>query len=68
MAIGDRASEAGLPLTTGSELANTIDTEINRTRDYVGDIILNNPPRFRVGTTLPGTTGNIVGEVFVRYN
>lgn len=35
MAIGDDAVAAGMSIMTGSELANTIDTEINRTRDEI---------------------------------
>ena len=68
MAIGDLASEANLPLVAGTEQANTIDTEINATRDMIGQVILDQAPRVRIGTTLPGTTGNIVGELFVRHS
>lgn len=35
MAIGDAALSAGFPLLDGSEPANTIDEEINRTRDLI---------------------------------
>lgn len=35
MAIGDAAAAAGMDLVSGSALANTIDTEINKTRDYI---------------------------------
>lgn len=35
MAVGDDAAAAGMDLVPGSTLANTIDTEINKTRDYI---------------------------------
>lgn len=35
MAIGDDALAAGMQLVPGTALANTIDTEINRSRDYI---------------------------------
>lgn len=35
MAIGDDALAAGMALTAGTVAANTIDTEINKTRDYI---------------------------------
>lgn len=35
MAIGDDAANAGMDVLTGTELANTIDTEINKSRDYI---------------------------------
>ena len=35
MAIGDDALAAGIPLMTGAELANTLDTEMNLTRDEI---------------------------------
>ena len=35
MAIGDDALAAGMQLVSGSALANTLDTEENRTRDYI---------------------------------
>lgn len=38
MAIGDDAVLAGMDIVTGSELANTIDTEINKTRDYIAQL------------------------------
>lgn len=67
MAIGDTAAAAGLDLVAGTALANTLDTEENKTRDYIGDLKLKMPARIRTGTTLPGTTGNTVGEIFVKY-
>ncbi len=68
MAVGDKASQAGLPLVSGTEPANTLETIENATRDMIGDVILKQAKRVRVGTSLPGTTGNIVGEIFVRYS
>lgn len=35
MATGDDAVAAGMAILTGNELANTIDTEVNKTRDYI---------------------------------
>ena len=35
MAIGDDATAAGIPIMTGNEQANTLDTEINFTRDEI---------------------------------
>ena len=33
--IGDDATAAGIPIMTGNEQANSLDTEINRTRDEI---------------------------------
>ncbi len=35
MAIGDAAAARGMDLVSGTELANTLDTEDNKTRDYI---------------------------------
>lgn len=35
MATGDDALAAGMDILTGNELANTLDTEMNKTRDYI---------------------------------
>jgi len=35
MAIGDAAAAAGMDLVSGAEQANTLDTEDNKTRDYI---------------------------------
>lgn len=35
MATGDDAIAAGMAVMTGAELANTLDTEVNLTRDYI---------------------------------
>lgn len=38
MAIGDAAAAAGMDLVPGSAAANTIDTEINKSRDYIAPV------------------------------
>lgn len=48
MATGDDALAAGIPIMTGSELANTLDTEINKTRDEIAR---------RTSTVLPVVKG-----------
>lgn len=48
MAIGDDALAAGMALTAGTVAANTIDTEINQTRDYIAQ---------RTSTVTPVTKG-----------
>jgi len=49
MAIGDDAAAAGMALVAGgSTLSNTIDTEINRTRDYIAQ---------RTSTVVPVASG-----------
>ena len=48
MAIGDDALAAGIPIMTGSELANTLDTEMNKTRDEIAR---------RTSTVMPVTKG-----------
>ncbi len=35
MAIGDDAAAAGMDLVAGTTAANTLDTEVNKTRDYI---------------------------------
>lgn len=37
MAIGDAALAAGMELVAGSAMANTIDTAVNQTRDYIAE-------------------------------
>lgn len=37
MAIGDAALNAGMQVMTGNEAADTLDTEINLTRDYIAE-------------------------------
>lgn len=48
MAIGDDALAAGIPIMTGSEPANTLDTEMNKTRDEIAR---------RTSTVLPVAKG-----------
>ena len=64
MAIGDIASEAGLPLVPGTDQANTLDTIENETRDMIGQIMLNNPRRITVSPTAP--TSPAVGDVWIK--
>ncbi|MGN7976533.1 hypothetical protein ACTJJ4_03085 [Microbacterium sp. 22195] len=54
MAAGDDAIAKGFPIVTGSEAANTIDTEINITRDLLALLI-------RVSDTQP--TDNLIPGV-----
>jgi len=58
MAAGDDALAAGFPIVTGSELANTIDTEINITRDILAR-------RVRVSATEP-TENLAVGDLWAK--
>lgn len=51
MAIGDDATAAGMSVLTGNELANTLDTEDNRTRDYIAG----GPTYWKPGITLPAS-------------
>lgn len=48
MPIGDDALAAGFPIMSGNEQANTIETEINETRDIIAR-------RVRVSNTAPTT-------------
>ncbi|WP_248242974.1 hypothetical protein [Microbacterium kunmingense] len=64
MAIGDTAAAAGLPLVSGTVAANTIDTEENRTRDFIGQIMLNNPKKITVAPTAPASPS--VGDVWIK--
>lgn len=52
MAIGDDALAAGLDLVAGTVLANTIDTEINKSRDYTAQ------DRVAVRSVARGGTGS----------
>lgn len=54
MAIGDAAVLAGMAILTGSEPANTIDTEINKTRDYIADRTSTVTPVAKGGTDCNG--------------
>lgn len=51
MAIGDDAVAGGMSVLTGNELANTLDTEENKTRDYIA----NGPTNWKPGVTLPAS-------------
>lgn len=65
MAIGDTAAAAGLDLVAGTDMANTLDTELNKILDLIGQIKLNNPNRITSGPT-PPTSGRTVGDIHVR--
>lgn len=60
MAIGDSAAGAGMPLVPGSLPANQIETEINRTRDYIADVQTSRA-RSKVSSTAPANpqTGDL---------
>lgn len=58
MAIGDDALAAGFPILSGNEAANTIDTEINKTRDILAR-------KIRVSNTAP-TTNLAVGDLWAK--
>lgn len=64
MAVGDIAAAAGFEICTGAVLANTIDTEITKTRDYVGQLKLNLPRKITVSPTAP--TSPVVGDVWIK--
>lgn len=51
MPTGDDAAAGGMDLVAGSVLANTIDTEITKTRDYIA----NGPTHWKPGVTLPAS-------------
>lgn len=51
MATGDDAAAGGMDLVAGSVLANTIDTEITKSRDYIA----NGPTHWKPGVTLPAS-------------
>lgn len=53
MAIGDEAAAAGLPLVPGTAPANTLETLINQTRDFIGRIKLDHPRKITVSVTAP---------------
>lgn len=52
MAVGDAAAAAGLPLVPGSLPANQLETEDNRTRDMVADVMTTRA-RSKVSSTPP---------------
>lgn len=53
MAIGDDAAAAGMPLVPGTLPANQLDTEDNRTRDFIAE----GPDRWKPGQIVPVTKG-----------
>ncbi|MCE4024660.1 hypothetical protein LXM50_01595 [Microbacterium sp. Au-Mic1] len=61
MAIGDDALAEGMDLVPGSALLNTIDTEENKTRDYIAQ----EKRRIRVSATAP-TTNLVVGTLWAQ--
>nr|WP_315266031.1 hypothetical protein [Microbacterium lemovicicum] len=66
MAVGDTATAAGIPLTSGSAPANTLETEINALKDIVGEQKLNNPRKISTGATAPTTPS--VGDVWIKVS
>ena len=64
MAVGDKATEAGIPLTSGAAAANTIDTEINALKDVVGEQKLNHPRKMTVSATAPASPQ--VGDIWFK--
>lgn len=62
MAIGDDAAAAGMPLVPGSLPANQIDTEFNRTRDFIAGGPANWKPATIVPITKGGTGGATAAE------
>ncbi|AZS39977.1 MULTISPECIES: hypothetical protein [Microbacterium] len=61
MAVGDDALAEGFPVVSGSELANTIDTLINETRD----LLAREKRRIRVSSTQP-TENLTVGTLWAQ--
>ncbi|WP_341941725.1 hypothetical protein [Microbacterium sp. LWH10-1.2] len=64
MAIGDDAAAAGLPLVPGTAPANTLETLINETRDFIGRLMKNLPRKVTVSTTAP--TSPQEGDVWIK--
>jgi len=56
MAIGDAAASKGMDLVNGTEAANTLDTEINKTRDYIAELEIDASTDITTGT-LPMSRG-----------
>jgi hypothetical protein len=65
MAIGDAAAAAGMDLVPGTTPAKDIDTEINKTRDYVAERTAEVMPLAKGGTgaTTPGAARTNLGIV-----
>lgn len=57
MAIGDDAAAAGMDLVLGSQAANTIDTEINKSRDYIAQKTSDVTPVAKGGTGATNASG-----------
>jgi hypothetical protein len=64
VAVGDIAASAGLDLVSGSDAANTLDTELNKILDLIGTIILNNQRKTTVSPTAPSSP--VVGDVWIK--
>ena len=64
MAIGDEAAAAGYPLVPGTAPANTLETLINQTRDFIGRIKLDHPRKITVSATAP--TSPAEGDVWIK--
>lgn len=64
MAIGDEAAAAGIPLTSGTAQANTLETIINQVKDYIGRLMLNLPRKITVSSTQP--TGAQEDDVWIK--
>lgn len=57
MATGDDALAAGMDIMTGSEPANTLDTEVNLTRDYIAQRTSTVTPVSKGGTGATSASG-----------
>lgn len=82
MATGDDAVAAGMAVMTGSELANTLDTEMNLTRDYIAQRTRTVTPianggtgattaaaaRTNLGIPTIGSPGVAAANVLARYS
>jgi hypothetical protein len=63
-ATGDDAAAAGMALVSGGALANTLETEVNLTRDYIAQRAKRTSPTIdiHVGPTAPG---HVAGRIWV---
>lgn len=64
MATGDEAAAAGLPLVPGTAPANTLETLINETRDFIGRLMKNHPRKITASPTAP--TSPQEGDVWLK--
>lgn len=66
MAYGDGtlAAAAGIPACSGAGLANTLDTEVTKTRDYLGEMKVNLPRKITVSATAPASP--VAGDVWIK--